>query len=237
MSQKKLILTVLLIAVFAVVIPMYLIKPQGFTAGGQHVSPPWEVKVTPDGHSEVFGLTLGRSTMTDAVRVLGKDMEIGIISAPGEVGNLEAYYQNITLGFVTGKMVMSLPVPRNQVAQMRARAVKSEFMESTTRKSTLTPEDEATAMTVPIDAIALIPSVSLDKSIIEGRFGKPAQVVRTSDHVEHYLYPDKGIDVVLDSKGKDILQYVAPADFHRLAMPLQAKTADVTRPEAAPAGK
>ena len=43
---------------------------------------------------------------------------------------------------------------------------------------------------------------------------------RRAEALEHFLYPDKGLDLVLDSKGKEVLQYVAPADFARLRAPL-----------------
>ena len=36
----------------------------------------------------------------------------------------------------------------------------------------------------------------------------------------HLLYPDKGLDVVVDGNGKELLQYVAPRDFAELREPL-----------------
>jgi hypothetical protein len=36
----------------------------------------------------------------------------------------------------------------------------------------------------------------------------------------HLLYPEKGLDVVVDSDGKELLQYVAPRNFAELREPL-----------------
>jgi hypothetical protein len=52
------------------------------------------------------------------------------------------------------------------------------------------------------------------------RFGAPAERIRQGETLEHFLYPARGLDIVLDSKGKEVLQYVAPADFARLRAPL-----------------
>ena len=33
--------------------------------------------------------------------------------------------------------------------------------------------------------------------------------------VEHWLYPERGLAIALDAKGRELLQYVAPAEFER----------------------
>jgi hypothetical protein len=48
--------------------------------------------------------------------------------------------------------------------------------------------------------------------------------------VEHFLYPAKGLDLILDRKGKEVLQYVAPRDFARLREPLTARHAGPATP-------
>ena len=44
--------------------------------------------------------------------------------------------------------------------------------------------------------------------------------IHVSEKRVHLLYPDKGLDVVVDSEGKELLQYVAPKDFALLREPL-----------------
>ena len=53
------------------------------------------------------------------------------------------------------------------------------------------------------------------------RFGQPAERIRVGENLEHFLYPAKGLDVVLDSKGRELFQYVAPARFDALRAPLR----------------
>lgn len=182
---------------------------------------PWQIETLPDGGSKVFGLTLARSTLGDARARFGADgMEVAVVAAPGEAGALEAYYSDFTAGVVTGKLVLLADADRDTVARLRERAVKAEYMDSTTRKYLLDPDDLPIAWRAPIAAITFIPSVNLDEETVLKRFGTPRERIRSNERIEHLLYPDKGLDLALDSKGKEVLQYVTPRAFARLREPL-----------------
>lgn len=183
---------------------------------------PWQIEILPGGGSKVFGLTLGAGTLGDALDRLGDDAQIAIVAAPGEAGALEAYWEAASAGFVTGKMILTLDVPPETLERMRLRAAKTEYMESATRKYTPQPDDRQAALGRPIAAIAFIPAVHLDEKMVIQRFGPPAERIRSAEHTEHFLYPAKGLDVRLDAKGKEVLQYVAPRNFARLRGPLPA---------------
>lgn len=180
---------------------------------------PWQIDTLYGGKSRVFGLILGEATLTDAQHTLGKDMQVALIAAPNETGAVEAYFDRVSTGFITGKMIITADLNPNDLAQMRSRAVKQNYMESSTRKITLAAEDLQTAMNARIRAISFIPGIHLDADMAEQRFGPPAERYK-SGTTEHLLYPDKGLDIVLDSEGKEILQYVAPGMFAQLRDPL-----------------
>jgi len=196
-----------------------------FRSGGKPVvlpaaGLPWQIEILPNGETRVFGLVPARSTLDDARRRFGLDMEIAVIAAPGEPGSLEAYSSNVTAGVVTGKVILLADTDRETVARLRQRAIKTEYMDSTTKKFILHPDDLALAWRAPIAGITFIPSVSLDEKTALARFGVPNERIRVDDRVEHFLYPEKGLDLALDSKGKEVLQYIAPRQFARLREPL-----------------
>lgn len=191
---------------------------------------PWQIDIQPDGSSRVFGLTPGRSTLDDARARFALAPQVAVVAAPGEPGSLEAYFESVMAGSITGKVVLTLDLPKETIEQMRGRAAKTEYMESTTRKATLGAEDRQFANRAAIRSLAFIPSTQLDEATILRRFGAPAERLRSSEHVEHFLYPAKGLDLVLDAKGKELLQYVAPRDFARLREPLVAVPAARTAP-------
>lgn len=181
---------------------------------------PWQIETDGRGGSSVFGLKPGVSTLGDVRRRLGQDIEIAIVAGADELGALEGYYGQVSLGFVLARVIVTLDVSAERLAGMRERALKAEHMESATRKITLHPDDLAAAESLPVRAIAVIPTVNLDEATVVQRFGAPGERVAISDKRVHLLYPDKGLDVLVDAEGKELLQYVAPRDFALLRQPL-----------------
>lgn len=186
---------------------------------------PWQIETLPGGEAQVFGLTLGKSTLADARARFGPEMQLAVIAEPDERGNVEGYYEGVTAGFVAGKLIVTADLPPEVIDGMRERAPKTQYMQSTTRRATLAPADTAAALAAPIRGLAFIPSAQLDEAVILERFGQPAERIRVNDHQEHLLYPAKGLDLVFDSKGRELLQYVAPARFDALRAPLLAQAA------------
>lgn len=216
------------LALFAAIVVALLAAPLLFMSDGPGEpaeGAPWQIELLPDGATRVFGLIPGRSTLDDARRQFGPDVQIALVLAPGETGSVEAYYDRASAGSVTGKIILTLETTVAQREQMLKRARKAEFMESTTRRIVLSDLDEQAAGRSPIAAIGFIPAANLDPQVVLQRFGAPAERLRTSEQTEHFLYPDKGLDLRLDAKGKELLQYVAPREFSRLRDPLAAVTA------------
>lgn len=183
---------------------------------------PWQIQVDGQGGSTVFGLQPGVSTLGDVRRRLGGEIEVAIIAEPGEIGTLEGYYAQLSLGFVLARVIVTIEAKEEVITAMRERALKAKHMESTTRKITLHPDDLAAVEHLPIRAISVIPTVNLDEATVIQRFGQPGERVAVSEKRVHLLYPDKGLDVVVDADGKELLQYVAPRDFAILRTPLKA---------------
>jgi hypothetical protein len=183
---------------------------------------PWQIELDGQGGSRVFGLKPGVSTLGDVRQHLGSEIEVAIIAEPGEVGTLEGYYSQVALGFVLAKVIATVDGKNEAISEMRDRALKATHMESTTRRITLHPDDLAAADNLPIKAISVIPTVNLDEATVIQRFGPPGERLVVSEKRVHLLYPDKGLDVVVDADGKELLQYVAPRNFSLLRDPLQA---------------
>lgn len=218
---KSILLFVAIVAALLAA-PLLLITDDGKPVEQAAEGLPWQIEVLADGYARVFGLTPGVSTLDAAHVRLGSDAQVALIVAPGESGSVEAYFERVTAGFVTGKMILTLETTLAEREQMLKRAVKAEYMESTTRRITLAAADLQAVKKARIVAIAFIPAAQLDAAVVLQRFGAPAERIRSSEHTEHFLYPDKGLDLRLDAKGRELLQYVAPRDFARLRDPLLA---------------
>ncbi|MCL2874945.1 MAG: hypothetical protein FWF12_01350 [Betaproteobacteria bacterium] len=217
--MKKILLSILLgIAIF------FLLMSFPIQERSPHALP-WEIELDETGHTRVFGLSPGADTLNDVIARFGGDMELAIIVAAniprGEEAKdaaLEGYFHQVTLGFVHARLIITLDAPPSMIASMLERSIKKEYLRNGSRKFILHPNDTRLAGTLPLVALTLIPSAQLDAETIVSRFGTPAAIIPMGETLQHYLYPDKGLDVVLDSKGKEILQYVAPANFEQRIM-------------------
>lgn len=187
---------------------------------------PWQVERTVDGRTRVFGLTPGSSTLADADR--DGTLQVAVVAAPGDPGALEGYLDPFTAGFVAGRLVIAADSGEAQRLAWRAGAARREGGDrgGQALRYTLAAADRADALRATIVGLTFIPSAQLDAATLRQRFGAPVEQIRGGDgRLEHWLYPQRGLAIVLDAQGHEVLQYVAPADFdRRLRAPLQAAT-------------
>lgn len=216
------------LALFIAIVFALLAIPLLFISGGERAPTddetklPWRIETLPGGGSRVFGLTLGESILEDAYRQFGTDVQIALIAAQGEPGSVEAYYDSAHAGPITGKMILTLETTPAEREVMLKRAVKAEVTENAARRITLADADLQELRRARIAGITFIPAANLTEDIVMQRFGAPSERIRLDENISHWLYADKGLDVRLDAKGKEVLQYVAPANFARLRDPLLA---------------
>ncbi|RRQ21503.1 hypothetical protein [Thiohalobacter thiocyanaticus] len=216
--MKRLLPLLILLLIILILVPL-LRDSQGPREPATGL--PWQVEVTPDGYSRVFGLTLGRSTFREAIQRHGQDMELAIITDTGEDGSLELFYRRFMAGNFSGQMILTADLDRETLLGLRERAADSKVLDSGARQFTLDPEDLPTAYAATIGSITFIPAANIDAEVAQHRFGQPVERVRLSEQAEHLLYPQIGLDLILNQEGQEVLQYVAPRDFARLREPLQ----------------
>ncbi len=182
---------------------------------------PWQIEVLPDGRNRVFGITLEQTRLDEASEILNRGYDLGLFETPGQPLTLEAFFSEVTLGGLSGKIILTLSASQQELEAMRERAIKRKVLESGARRYVMATPDKAAAGSRIVQALSYIPYVDLEPEIIQARFGPPAERIRVDATHEHWLYPDKGLDLLLEEDGKELLQYVVPARFEILRRPLQ----------------
>lgn len=221
----KFALYLIAFVIAALIIPFF-IPTSGKSEGvDPNSNLPWQITVDGQGGSTVFGLKPGTSTLGEVRQRFGDALEVAIVAEPEEIGTLEGYYASVSLGFVMAKVIVTVDVKNEAIIEMRDRALRAKHMDSTTRKITLNADDLAAANQMVVKAISVIPTVNLDETTVIQRFGQPGERVVVSEKRVHLLYPQQGLDVVVDAGGKELLQYVAPRHFASLREPLKAVVA------------
>ncbi len=214
----KTILGVIAVAIIAIAAGL-LLTPK--TSLEKRTDLPWQITVNDDETSTVFGLTLSRSTLTDAIRKLREQPEITMFVSPQGKKVVEAYFEQVTLGGVRAKMIVTVALGENKLEEIYQRGLRISRSSSDSRKVTLHPDDLMLVSQSPIGAITYLPRTDLDAGVITRLFGTPAMRIREQENdVVHWLYPDKGLDIALSADRKEVLQYIAPKRFELLSEPL-----------------
>ena len=181
---------------------------------------PWQIESLPNGGSRVFGIEFNRTTLAQARTILGSRHDEGLFENRDGSMSLEIYFNEVTLGGISGKYILTLDADEAQLQALKERAGNSRTVDSGARRYRPAAADRELLYDMTISGLGYIPYVNLDEEMVRRRFGTPAEIIRISDDKRHFLYPQKGLDLLLDEKGKELLQYVAPRNFQRLQSPL-----------------
>ena len=223
--DRKMILSILAFAVFAFIGIMLLLPDENIE--DQTPRLPWQVEQDGQGRTQVFGFTLGETTLGEIRRLFQEEGEINLFArldpdhqATGYV--VEAYFDQIYLNRIRGDFVIGIQADPATLGPMYERGLRISQLGSGAKKVKLDPADIATLETLPISTITYLPWKSLDAEIVAKRFGAPAeQRLEPETGVTHWLYPDKGMDLAMDKKGGVVIQYVNRDAFADLIAPLE----------------
>lgn len=196
--------------------------------GGRQSDPnpklPWDIRVDAEGGSEVFGLTLGHSTLNDARQLFSNDGEVSLFITNAGQPALEAYFERISLSGLRADFVLVLETDAATLQSLYERGSSISRTTDITRKVELAGEDDLLVGPMPIKLINYIPAANLDEELIANRFGEPAERIDEEETgIVHWIYPEKGLSIGVNADGKEIIQYVRPKDMQSLL--------DALRPE------
>jgi len=177
---------------------------------------PWQITITESGQSNVFGITLGQTTLRDAFQVLKVYPETALFAHKDGRKSLEAYISSLSLSGLTAKMILEYDVTDESKQRYIKGSVDREGMPSGAFKYKLNEEDLLQAMQSKVKSISYIPYAQFDDEIIMQRFGLAAETIKVDEQSSILLFPDLGLSIAYNQEEKEILQYVAPDQFDRL---------------------
>lgn len=219
--DRQIVLSILGVALLAF-LGILLLMPDPIEDGPNRL--PWNVTQDVSGRSQVFGFTLGETTLADVRSLFGEDGKINLFQDPSrdDAYVVEAFFEQIHLQRLRADFVITLDVDQATLAAMYERGLRISQLGSGSRKIKLDPTDVDTLSVRPIRSISYLPKAKLDNALIEQRFGVPdLRLTEPDTGIVHWLYPDRGMDIGREPGGNVIIQYVNPDDFDRLLRPLQ----------------
>lgn len=171
---------------------------------------PWNIKLDVDGRISVLGLTLGQSTLADAFKLYGEPETLAIFDGP-ERDSLEAYYSSIMANSLKAKLILTLAVSPAQAQGLLDRAGERLRSNSEDAKYQLSQADRLDSLQLKIESMTYIPAYSgLEQGFFLEKFGEPVYQEVLSDEAVQWYYPNQGLRIVIDAKGREVLQYAQP---------------------------
>lgn len=214
---KNTFLSVLLFTILAVGIGVFVLP--GKQPGDVHL--PWQITVSPEGDLHVLGVVVGRTTLAEAEHAFKEPAEVSLFARKSGEKSIEAYFDSVDISGLKARIVVVMSVDAATLNGMFDRGVRVANMGGGRHKVTLADDDMQQLMKMPIASLTYIPKINLTDEMVQSRFGEPAErIAEPGDKVVHWLYPDKGLDLALDTEGKEVLQYVRPSSFEQIRAPL-----------------
>lgn len=185
---------------------------------------PWQVEFSGDGHSQVLGLEIGRTTPSQASDVFEQRGELALFADKEGTLSAESFFSELTTGGLSGRVILTLMLEKSELEVMATRAVKRKVMDTGSIKYIPNREDRLRLLDLPIVSITYIPYIDLDMELIESRFGVAEERAESPRGQIHLLYPSRGMEIIYDQRGKEVIQYVNRDDFSRLKAPLDEQS-------------
>ncbi len=207
--QKLPVFLQVLIGAVLLVIGALLLVPEQLTPNHYTQEElPWNSTVDSQGHVHALGLITHTSTLADAMRRYGKDVEVKLFADQAlNPTTVEAYFPAIYLGSIKSPMILRLEVPyaRKQALMQEAPGVRAT---PTGEKEVLLTDFQARSLlNAPIETITLV-GRDLPKEALIKRFGQPTLIKKSpEDNTEHWLYPQKGLRIIVDPEGKELFEW------------------------------
>lgn len=208
-----------ILAIVIVILAVAILAPGGRKTDG-NPKLPWEIAILDDGSPRVFELTLGQSSLSQAVQLLSESPTLSLFRSPTGIFSIEAYFQRVALSGLRADFILTLEIDQTVSAEIFERGLRISQLGSGGKKVSLAETDVNLAMSSPIRNITYIPATDLDAELIERYFGKPEQIIDDPEGGTHWLYPNKGLDIALNPDTKEVFQYVHPSRFNELLEPL-----------------
>lgn len=185
---------------------------------------PWQVEDLGGGVSRVFGIVLNETLLKEVDTVFRATPVVALYESKEKL-TLEAYYKNVSLGGLIGSFIFTLDASPDELEKVKKESYKSERTENNEIKYKLDKPASIKAKEFRVKNLIYIPTVQLDEATILKRFGEPSQKIKlkTKEEGWHYLYPEKGLDLIYKKDGKEVLQYVPPRGFNALIEPLLSR--------------
>ncbi len=184
------------------------------------VDAPWQIEVLSPDRLKIMGVTLGETTLEQLRQRFGQIEGIALFRNPDGRYSLEAYLGKVNIGPLSGRWIVTLAASQQELEALTGRAIKRIKTENGSIRWTLNKDAKAEQANRAVATLTMIPGYSgMDADFLRSRFGEPSRIETVDDSSEQWLYPEKGVRLLLDREGKELFEYMPPSMMKRGQQP------------------
>jgi hypothetical protein len=154
-----------------------------------------------DGVTTVFGLTIGTSTLEDAMRIFGTEVKVSLFKEKNKANEVEAYFESTKVGGLSIRMMVGLNVSDDILEILNQNVEDYEILPSGREQVEFNNFANHHLLDTTIKHISFVPRVVIDDATIVQLFGEPQLKNDAGWH-----YPQKGLNIV-KSEELNIFEY------------------------------
>lgn len=175
---------------------------------------PWQVTELGDGTSRVFDLHLGEATLADATQKFGPYEDMAIFVTNEGQKSLEIYFGAVQFGPLKAKIIITLEASDSDLDDLLSTARERLGSPSGDWKFKLSTTPDQAHQQRKIKSISYLPNYrGLEADFFRHRLGEPTAWKKINDNSVQWFYPKKGLSLLLNSAGQEVLEYSLPRTF------------------------
>jgi hypothetical protein len=163
---------------------------------------PWNIDIVLNNNIRVFGVTLGKTRIQDANQILASFADTHLVKN-GNKTQLVAVYNELNMAGLIAEIELLYDLEENKLAELE----KLSTQDNAHNSKHLPKDIEMDLLTTVVSKLTYKPSVDFEIDIILQRFGPAASEEKISENIEHWFYPDMGLEIIIDKQGPDQFIY------------------------------
>ncbi|MBT3710944.1 MAG: hypothetical protein HOG19_16000, partial [Gammaproteobacteria bacterium] len=120
------------------------------------------------------------------------------------------------------RIILSLDASPQLLAQFAANSTSSQATPSGNRQLRLNSDDFERASELVITELSYSPAVDTEPNLLEQLFGTPQQRLELDTSSSYWLYPERGLAILVNSEDKEVFHYVPPRHFEQVVTRIKA---------------
>jgi len=174
---------------------------------------PWIIKTDGKGGSSVFELEMEKATVRQAQTLFNNEAEFAIFNDQDGGQSLEAFFNYAQIAGLQARITLILKTTAAEIETLASQAIDKKGQLSNSYKLVLPTDLNGVLLDHAYTNLTYQPKIRIEKDILHARFGKPEEVVNIDTETQQWLYPTRGLSILLADDEKPVFQYVRPDQF------------------------